>query len=30
VAAKRVSLTPLQIDLTHREQLGLVRGWLER
>ena len=28
VAAKRVSLTPLQIDLTHREQLGLVRGWL--
>ncbi len=28
VAAGRVSITPLQIDLTHREQLSLVRQWL--
>ncbi len=28
VAAGRVSITPLQIDLTHREQLPFVRQWL--
>ncbi len=30
VAGKRVSLTPLQVDLTHRGQLTLVKEWLER
>jgi len=25
-----VSVTPLQIDLTHTEQLDGVRGWLAR
>jgi 5'-nucleotidase len=30
VAAGRVSVTPLQIDLTHREQLPLIREWLAR
>ncbi|MDH4189263.1 MAG: 5'/3'-nucleotidase SurE [Betaproteobacteria bacterium] len=30
VARKRVSVTPLQMDLTHREQLDAVRGWLDR
>jgi 5'-nucleotidase len=25
----RVSITPLQVDLTHREQLASLRGWLE-
>jgi 5'-nucleotidase len=28
VASGRVSVTPLQIDLTHVDQLGGVRGWL--
>jgi 5'-nucleotidase len=28
VAASRVSVTPLQVDLTHRGQLDLVRSWL--
>ncbi len=30
VASKRVSITPLQVDLTHHAQLGLVRQWLVR
>jgi 5'-nucleotidase len=30
VAAKRVSVTPLQVDLTLREQLGIVQEWLTR
>ena len=30
VAHGRVSLTPLQVDLTHHGQLELVRGWLDR
>ncbi len=29
VAAQRVSVTPLQVDLTHRDQLVLVRDWLD-
>ncbi len=28
IAASSVSVTPLQIDLTHRDQLELVRSWL--
>lgn len=28
VAAGRISLTPLQLDLTHYAQLGLVESWL--
>ncbi len=28
IAAGRVSVTPLQIDLTHHAQTGLVRAWL--
>jgi 5'-nucleotidase len=28
VAANKVSLTPLQIDLTHNQQIPLVRNWL--
>jgi 5'-nucleotidase len=28
VAANRVSITPLQIDLTHNAQLPMVRNWL--
>ncbi len=28
VASDRVSVTPLQIDLTHREQLAAVREWI--
>jgi len=28
VAAGRVSVTPLQVDLTRREQLGMVQAWL--
>jgi 5'-nucleotidase len=28
VAANRVSITPLQMDLTHGEQMGAVREWL--
>jgi len=30
VAAKRVSVTPLQIDLTHVSQIPLLRDWLKR
>lgn len=30
VAAGRVSVTPLQVDLTHHGQLELVRGWMGR
>jgi 5'-nucleotidase len=30
VENRRVSVTPLQIDLTHREQLDRVRDWLVR
>ena len=30
VAGSRVSVTPLQVDLTHRGQLGLVQEWLDR
>ena len=30
VAAGRVSVTPLQVDLTQREQLGMVQSWLGR
>jgi 5'-nucleotidase len=29
VAQQRVSLTPLQIDLTQHSQMDAVRGWLE-
>jgi len=28
VASGRVSITPLQMDLTHREQLPLISRWL--
>jgi len=28
VEARRVSVTPLQIDLTHQQQIGPVRSWL--
>jgi len=28
VLNNQVSLTPLQVDLTHNAQLSLVRGWL--
>ena len=28
VAANRVSVTPLQMDLTHQPQIPVVRGWL--
>ncbi len=28
VSQNRVSITPLQIDLTHNAQLSMVRGWL--
>jgi len=28
IASKRVSITPLQVDLTFHGQLDLVRGWL--
>ena len=28
VASKRISVTPLQVDLTHHAQLALVRQWL--
>ncbi|MCG6873579.1 MAG: 5'/3'-nucleotidase SurE [Betaproteobacteria bacterium] len=28
VDARRVSVTPLQIDLTHQQQIALVRDWL--
>jgi len=30
VAAHRVSVTPLQVDLTHHAQLGMVTAWLAR
>lgn len=30
VAAGRVSVTPLQVDLTHHGQLDMVRGWIGR
>ena len=30
VANHQVSITPLQIDLTHTAQLPLLRGWLDR
>lgn len=30
VAANRASLTPLQVDLTHRGQLALLKEWIER
>ena len=30
VAAQRVSVTPLQIDLTHVNQIPLLRDWLQR
>lgn len=29
VAAGRVSVTPLQCDLTHRNQLDMMRGWIK-
>ena len=28
VANRQVSITPLQVDLTHTQQLSMVRGWL--
>jgi 5'-nucleotidase len=30
VAARRVSVTPLQVDLTHVNQIPLLRDWLKR
>jgi 5'-nucleotidase len=30
VAARCVSVTPLQVDLTHHAQLGMVKDWLAR
>ena len=30
VAAQRVSVTPLQVDLTHMNQIPLLRDWLKR
>ena len=30
VSQNRVSITPLQIDLTHNAQLSMVRGWLKK
>ena len=30
IAAKRVSVTPLQVDLTHVSQIPLLRDWLKR
>jgi 5'-nucleotidase len=30
VAANRVSVTPLQVDLTHMNQIPLLRDWLKR
>jgi 5'-nucleotidase len=29
VAAQRVSLTPLQMDLTHQQQIPIIRAWME-
>ena len=28
VSANRVSVTPLQMDLTHQQQISMVRGWI--
>jgi 5'-nucleotidase len=28
VSANRVSVTPLQVDLTHQQQIPVVRGWI--
>ena len=30
VAQNRVSITPLQMDLTHAQQIGVVRKWLQK
>ena len=30
VAAQRVSVTPLQVDLTHTAQIPLLRDWLKQ
>ncbi len=30
VANRIVSITPLQIDLTHHAQLSMVRSWMEK
>jgi 5'-nucleotidase len=30
VAAQRVSVTPLQVDLTHVQQIPLLRDWLKQ
>jgi 5'-nucleotidase len=30
VSSGKVSITPLQIDLTHNVQLPMIRGWLEK
>jgi 5'-nucleotidase len=30
IRAERVSLTPLQIDLSHQQQIPMVREWLAR
>jgi 5'-nucleotidase len=30
VAQNRVSITPLQMDLTHAQQIGVVRQWLDQ
>lgn len=30
LAANRVSITPLQMDLTHQQQIPMVREWIER
>ena len=30
VASERVSLTPLQMDLTHAQQIPVVRTWLAK
>jgi 5'-nucleotidase len=27
LAAERVSLTPLQMDLTHQQQIPMVKAW---
>jgi len=30
LAANRVSITPLQMDLTHQQQIPMVREWIEK
>src|SRR5262249_37739550 len=30
VAAQRVSMTPLQMDLSHQQQIPMVKAWLEK